>query len=469
MQGPFLRKYATQTTVIFALYKIDGSALQPAATFAAGDVKVMLDEAAEANATNLPTDEGQTYSIVITAAQMTAARVMVILVDQTSPQLWLDTTLCIETYGHASAMHAFDLGTASTAQTGDSFARIGAAGASLSAIPWNAAWDAEVQSEVNDELILQNLDHLLKTATAGVDMTTEVTDGSVVSRMISNSDTSLFVPATHSMQIVGADVAAVHTHVGTIDGHITADYGATEKTCIDLLDDAAGGLADIHTDIGTIDTVVDGIETHVHATDGHITADYGATEKTCVDLLDDAAGGLADIHTDIGTIDTVVDGIETHVHATDGHITADYGATEKTCVDLLDDASGGLADIHTDVETAVTDIAAVHVHVGTDGVVVAAASKTGYALSATGADLILKGSTFALAIADAVLDEVIEGALTLRREISAILAAASSKASGGGTATVKFRNVADTKDRITLTVDADGNRSASVLDVSDIP
>lgn len=39
-----------------------------------------------------------------------------------------------------------------TAQTGDSYARIGANGASLSAIPWNSAWDAEVQSEVADGL-----------------------------------------------------------------------------------------------------------------------------------------------------------------------------------------------------------------------------------------------------------------------------------------------------------------------------
>ena len=39
------------------------------------------------------------------------------------------------------------------AQTGDAYARVGAAGASLSAIPWNAAWDAEVQSEAADALV----------------------------------------------------------------------------------------------------------------------------------------------------------------------------------------------------------------------------------------------------------------------------------------------------------------------------
>ena len=121
-------------------------------------------------------------------------------------------------------------GSAAPAMTGDAYARlgapvgasvsadvlqiknyvddIGAAGAGLSAIPWNAAWDAEVQSEVNDELVLQNLDHLLKTATAGVDMTTEVTDGSVISRIISNSDTSLFVPATSNLTTVGAAILA---------------------------------------------------------------------------------------------------------------------------------------------------------------------------------------------------------------------------------------------------------------------
>jgi hypothetical protein len=70
-----------------------------------------------------------------------------------------------------------------TAQTGDSFARLGApagasvsadiaaieaqtddigiAGAGLTAVPWNAAWDAEVQSEVQDAIEVNHLDHLL--------------------------------------------------------------------------------------------------------------------------------------------------------------------------------------------------------------------------------------------------------------------------------------------------------------------
>lgn len=60
-----------------------------------------------------------------------------------------------------------------------------------------------------------------------------------------------------------AALAIVDGIVDTITGHITADYGSTEKTCIDLLDDSAGGLADIHTDVGTAITNIG----DVHATD----------------------------------------------------------------------------------------------------------------------------------------------------------------------------------------------------------
>ena len=80
-----------------------------------------------------------------------------------------------------------------------------------------------MQSEVNDELVAQNLDHLLKTATAGVDMTTEVTDGSIISRIISNSDTSLFVPATSNLTTLGANVTAIDDYIDTEVAAILAD------------------------------------------------------------------------------------------------------------------------------------------------------------------------------------------------------------------------------------------------------
>ena len=45
--------------------------------------------------------------------------------------------------------------------TNTTVASIGATGTGLTAIPWNAAWDAEVQSEVQDAIEFNHLDHLL--------------------------------------------------------------------------------------------------------------------------------------------------------------------------------------------------------------------------------------------------------------------------------------------------------------------
>lgn len=67
-------------------------------------------------------------------------------------------------------------------------------------------------------------------------------------------------------------------------------------------------------------------------------------------------------------------------------------------------------------------------------------------------------------LADKVADEVYEGTLTLRQIVRIMLAVLAGKSSGGGTATIKFRDEADAKDRVTATVEADGDRTAMTLD-----
>lgn len=108
MQGTLLRKYGASATINFHLFKVDGVDFRINANHASGDTKIMKDEGAEANTTNGFTDEGQGYSIVLTATEMQAARVVVYVVDSAT-KAWLDTAIIIETYGHASAMHALDL------------------------------------------------------------------------------------------------------------------------------------------------------------------------------------------------------------------------------------------------------------------------------------------------------------------------------------------------------------------------
>ena len=65
-------------------------------------------------------------------------------------------------------------------------AEIGAAGAGLTAVPWNSAWDAEVQSECNDALVAIGLDHIVSASVAGSD----IADNSIVAKLVSKESTA---------------------------------------------------------------------------------------------------------------------------------------------------------------------------------------------------------------------------------------------------------------------------------------
>lgn len=68
--------------------------------------------------------------------------------------------------------------------------------------------------------------------------------------------------------------------------------------------------------------------------------------------------------------------------------------------------------------------------------------------------------------AAAVLAAAVEGSVTLEQLLRALLSEACGKSSGGRTTTITFRDQADTKDRITGTMDGDGNRVAVTLDLT---
>lgn len=94
---------------------------------------------------------------------------------------------------------------------------IGAAGAGLSAVPWNAAWDTEVQSEVDDALIAKGLDHLVFTSVTG----TDIADNSIIAYLASKSATAdwdSYVNTTDSLEAnrdnigtTGAALASIWT------------------------------------------------------------------------------------------------------------------------------------------------------------------------------------------------------------------------------------------------------------------
>lgn len=83
------------------------------------------------------------------------------------------------------------------------------------------------------------------------------------------------------------------------------------------------------------------------------------------------------------------------------------------------------------------------------------------------ADVITSSALAASAVNEIVaglLAGVVEGTITVQQALMLVDAVLAGKASGGATTTMRYRNPADTKNRVTATVDADGNRSAVTLD-----
>jgi hypothetical protein len=69
-------------------------------------------------------------------------------------------------------------------------------------------------------------------------------------------------------------------------------------------------------------------------------------------------------------------------------------------------------------------------------------------------------------VPDDVWAFVVDGATTAAESMRLQNSALAGKASGMGTTTATFRDLADSKDRIVATVDASGNRTAITRDAS---
>lgn len=213
---PFLRKYGTGTgaDIYVPLIKRGVVDFAVGADFApsAGDVKISIDGGAAANIGTLPVvvAMGNTayWKFVFSDAELTGKRMIVTVADSATKAVE-DQCFIVETYGHASAMHPFDLGTASTTQTGDSFARIGVAGAGLTAI---------------GDTRIANLDAAISSrlATAGY----TAPDNAGIAAILDDTGTSGVVIAAGSK--TGYSLSASGLDPVLVESSITAGAGLTD-------------------------------------------------------------------------------------------------------------------------------------------------------------------------------------------------------------------------------------------------
>ncbi len=131
-------------------------------------------------------------------------------------------------------------------------------------------------------------------------------------------------------------------------------------------------------------------------------------------------------------------------------LTTESAADVATAV--LDRALSG----HTTAGTVGKAISDVLADTGTDGVVIPDGSLTAAKFAADSL----------AAMADAIHDEVVEGTTTLRQSSRLWNSVLGGKASGLDTQTPIYRDLADTKNRVSATTDEDGNRSAITRDLT---
>lgn len=247
---------------------------------------------------------------------------------------------------------------------------------------------------------------------------------------------------------VGSVVGAVGSVTGNVGGNVTGSVGSVASGGIAASSFAAGAIdaAAIATDaIGALELAAGAASEIATAVRTELTTELGRIDatvssratQTSVDAVDDF------VDTEVAAIKAVTDKVDTMLQT--GSPVNDYIFTTAALAN-----AGGSASAIAD---AVWDEArAGHVGAGSFGEGVEVATKTGFRLSSTGVD--------------DIHDEVVDGVTTFRESIRLHNATLGGKASGLATTTAIYRDLADSKDRVSATVDADGNRSAVTLDLA---
>jgi len=372
MADVHLRKYGVEAVIPFSLYKIDGTALKTDAVSASGDITLIRDEAAQETLdADACVDEGHSYSLTLSAAEMQCKHLIVHIVDQTNPQTWLDKTLIIETYGNASAQHVFDLGTATQAVN---VTQIGG--------------------------VAQSATDLKDFADTGYD------------------------PATHKVQgVVLTDTATTVTNDVNLTDATEAQIDAIETDTNEIQGKLPTNKIMGSSDVDNHDTDIDSILADTNEIQGKLptnkimgSSDVDNHDTDIDSILADTNELQTDLH-DGGRLDLLVDAIlaDSNELQTEWH---DGGR-----LDLIIDALALEATV-----AALNDISA-----------------------------------------DNVWDEVMDvagpaNAKSAREILNVVASAVAGKCSGNELGTPTFRNLGDTKNRITSTVDANNNRTAVTQD-----
>lgn len=226
-----------------------------------------------------------------------------------------------------------------------------------------------------------------------------------------------------------------------------------------------------------------------------VPSDLGGGASVAANLSDieGQTDNLPSIETKIDTLDTVADAIKVTTDRLDDTLEdqggGTFGFTEAALQEAPTGEGGGGTDWDADERTAIRSILGIPGSGTTPadpstGILDTIRDAVATRASQTSVDDVPTNAELAAAIAggdDAVLAAIaalnnvsvasilaatVEGSTTLVHTLRLLNAALGGKASGLATTTAVYRDLADSKNRISATVDADGNRSAVTLDLT---
>lgn len=198
---------------------------------------------------------------------------------------------------------------------------IGASGAGLSAVPWNAAWAAQVQAAAEAALIAHHLDHLIGAAAAG----TEVANNSLLARLVSKSATpafSSFNNQTDSLEAArDSQVAATDIVSGgpiTTSGGAVSTVTSTSAVAGNVGGNVNGTVAGVAGATQTLDALYT-LLAALHATTlAAVNTKPAASDIVNGGPIDTSSGAVSSVT----TVGSVTDQVSADVTAINGSTTA---------------------------------------------------------------------------------------------------------------------------------------------------
>lgn len=444
-------------------------------------------------------EAGKDYLIHIEATvDSVAAATLLMFRIVNNPKVDVDTikTQAVTCAAGVTVLASVGTASTSTAQTGDAYARlgapagasiaadiaaieaqtddIGAAGAGLTAVPWNPAWDAEVESECTDALNSYDPPTKAELDTAVANVSVDEIQASALADLF-NTDSG----TTYGAAVSGSPVKEIADNAGgsalteagiadavwdeALSGHngsgsageaLAAAGAAGDPWLTALPGSYAAGTAgkiigdNINAPIATVDTVVDAIKAQTDKLAFTGSSPY-EVKADVVDWKGAAAPAMTgDAFARLGA-------------PAGASVSADVAAIKAETAAILTD-TGTTLDGKIDTAQADLDILT-----GADGATLATL-QANYAPAKAGDEMDLVNAPNATALAAAaaaILDLAngIETGYTVRQTLRLVAAALCGKLSGANTTEVTIRDITDAKNRIVATVDADGNRSAVTL------